>query len=215
MNPIFYRDYGAGGQKPFPYLVVEDFYDEEELGMVWRELEFLLDGNKLMGPEDTGTAYHDGKPLKQNRGLFLDNAYTDRSLSNILTVNRKLINSGIIQEISKHSLFFKALPDCNEDDTLVSYYENRDHYAQHRDIYCYTSLHWFFKEPKKFTGGELSFPEFDEKIKLKNNKMILFPSSIQHEVSEVKMEEADLGKGLGRFCVSQFFFIVPYKEVQS
>ena len=33
MNPIFYRDYSSGGEKPFPYLIIEDFYDEEELGL--------------------------------------------------------------------------------------------------------------------------------------------------------------------------------------
>lgn len=213
MNPIFYRDFSSGGEKPFPYLIIEDFYDEEELGRVWRELDFLLDGDKLMGPEDTGAAsYSDGTPAKQNRGLFLDNLYTNRSISNILTVNRKLMKSGIMQEISKHSLLFKGLPDCNGDDTLVSYYENKDHYAQHRDIYNFTSLHWFFKEPKKFTGGDLSFHEFDVEIPCENNKMILFPSSIHHGVSEVKMEDSDVGKGLGRFCISQFFFIDPREE---
>ena len=66
MNPIFYRDFSSGGEKPFPYLIIEDFYDEEELGQVWRELEFLLDGNKLMGPEDTG-ALHILMELLQNR----------------------------------------------------------------------------------------------------------------------------------------------------
>lgn len=207
MNPIFYRDYSSGGEKPFPYLIIEDFYDEEELGLVWRELEFLLDGNKMLDPKDTGAAMHNGNPAKQNKGVFLDKIYANRSISNILNVNRKLMKLGIFKEIEKHSLIFRGINDCNKDYTLVSYYENDDHYAPHRDIFNYTALHWFFKEPKKFTGGDLSFCEFDEEIPCENNKLILFPSAMLHGVSEVKMNDSDIGKGYGRFCISQFFYI--------
>lgn len=208
MKPIFYRDYANGGEKPFPYLIIEDFYDEEELGLIWRELDFLTDLDKFLGPEQTGTAhFDDGKAAKQNRGLFLDNLYSERTISNILTINRKLINCGVIQTISKHSLMFKGMPDCNHDDTLISYYEDSEYYKPHKDIFNFTALTWFFREPKKFEGGDLVFTEFGEIVKCENNKCIVFPSALFHEVPAVEMKEQDMGKGLGRYCMSQFFYI--------
>ena len=66
---------------------------------------------------------------------------------------------------------------------------------------------WFFKEPKKFEGGDLVFTEFGEIVKCENNKCIVFPSTLFHEVPAVEMKEEDMGKGLGRYCMSQFFYI--------
>jgi len=196
--------------EPFPFLIVEDFYSPEELKLVWREFEFLLDGDKLKGPRETAAAeFSDGSVGKQNKGIFLDDVYRDRSTSNILTVNRKLFNCGLPNEISNISQVFKGIIDCNKDNTLLSYYENKDFYTPHRDCYCFTSLHWFYKKPKKFNGGDLYFPEFDIAITVENNKMILFPSAFTHGVTEVTMENSDVGKGYGRYCLSQFLYLDP------
>ena len=46
-------------------------------------------------------------------------------------------------------------------------------------------------------------------ITVENNKMILFPSSFTHGVTEVTMENSDVGKGYGRYCLSQFLYLDP------
>ena len=66
------------------FLVIDDFYTDEEQMHIWKELDFLTYDTKLMPPEETGTA-HDldtGKALKKNSALFLDTLYARREFSN-------------------------------------------------------------------------------------------------------------------------------------
>ena len=99
---------------------------------------------------------------------------------------------------------FNHLDALNEDNTQILYYENNDEYKPHRDLARLTAITWFYREPKKFTGGNLRFPKFDMEIECKHNRVILFPSSIHHGVEKVGMEEKDMGKKLGRFTMTQF-----------
>ncbi len=191
---------------PFPYIRIFDLYDENELKLIWEELEFILNDRIICGPEVTGSATDDENNfLKKNKGIFLDELYSDRNTSNILTLNRKVfINLSDISSKSNFWLFKKSLITANWDTTLISYYENSDHYKKHSDLSEFTCLTWFFKKPKKFLGGDLIFPDFDLKIEVEDNSFILFPSGIEHEVSEVKMNPEHVGKKMGRVCMSQF-----------
>ena len=73
---------------PFPYVFVDNFYNEHELKLIWQELDFLCYSDKLEGPHETaGSLLPDKSIAKQNRGLFLDETYHKRSVSNILKVN--------------------------------------------------------------------------------------------------------------------------------
>lgn len=190
---------------PFPYVRIFNFYSDDELKLIWEELEFILNDRIIGGPEKTGTARNDGVVLKKNKGIFLDNLYSDRENSNILTVNRKVfLNLLKISSESNHWVFKNSLESVNWDGTLISYYENSDHYKKHYDVSAFTCLTWFFKKPKKFSGGDLIFSDFNLKIEVEDNSLILFPSGVSHEVSEVKMNPEDMGKKLGRVCMSQF-----------
>ena len=42
------------------------------------------------------------------------------------------------------------------DTSIISYYEDNDYYEPHHDKFMWTSLTWFYREPKKFTGGKFS-----------------------------------------------------------
>ena len=44
---------------PFPHVIVEDMYTEEELFHIWRELDFLTYSNKLCVPSDFNSATDD------------------------------------------------------------------------------------------------------------------------------------------------------------
>ena len=47
--------------------IIEDFYDEQELGLIWKELDYLTKTGKLMPPEKTGAARDEhGKVKKKN-----------------------------------------------------------------------------------------------------------------------------------------------------
>jgi hypothetical protein len=75
---------------PFPFLEIENMYSEDELKLIWQELEFLNQSDKLEKPEETGSASVNGEILKKNTGLYLDDLYKTRNISNILTVNKNL-----------------------------------------------------------------------------------------------------------------------------
>lgn len=194
---------------PFPFLEIENMYSEEELKLIWQELEFLNQLDKLENPEKTGTASINGEILKKNSGLYLDDLYKSRNISNILTVNKNLMSLHILDTFSSLCFLYENIKHTNDDTTLISYYDNGGYYRSHQDSALYTAITWFFKEPKKFNGGDFYFSDYDHKIELKNNKTILFPSVITHSVNEIIMNNKDdVGRGYGRYSMSQFFHLL-------
>jgi Rps23 Pro-64 3,4-dihydroxylase Tpa1-like proline 4-hydroxylase len=198
----------TGDSKDF--LVIDDFYTDDEQVQIWKELDFLTYDRKLMPPEETGTA-HDldtGEALKQNSALFLDGIYARRDLSNILTLNRKLFSPEVISHFDGMDNCFKYIHHTNYDATLISYYEEKDYYKAHTDTSILTYLYWCHKEPKKFEGGDLILPELQEGIQYKNNRLVIFPSWRLHEVTPIKMiEEVEPYSGYGRYCITNFIYI--------
>ena len=202
--------------EPFPYILIDDFYDQSELDGIWEELDYLCNpkrmGRSSIQRGSAGVPDENGvhQPLKNAWDMFLDSFFTSRDSSNILEINRKLLN----QEMFKNHphWLFNHLDALNEDNTLIMYYENNDEYKPHRDLARLTAITWFYREPKKFTGGNLRFPWFDMEIECKHNRVIVFPSSIPHGVDKVGMEEKDMGKKLGRFAMTQFLSCMDTPE---
>lgn len=193
-------------QNPFPYLKIENMYSEDELELIAEELKFLTYPEKLEEPILSGSAMKDGKVLKENRALFLDDLYKKREISNILKVNRKLFLSEYLDSYANLNFGYKSIKECNRDTTLISYYENGGYYKPHKDNSMHTAVTWFFREPRLFEGGNLYFSEYNEKIEIKHNMTIMFPSFVLHAVDEITMVE-DLPSGFGRYCMTQFIDI--------
>jgi hypothetical protein len=194
---------------PFPFLQVENFYSEEELKLIWQELDFLTDSIKLNPPEETGAAMNRNHViLKNNSGVFLDEIYKERKISNILNANRKIFSLEILDSFSELSFGYECIKHTNDDRTLISYYENNSYYKPHIDNAIYTAVTWFFKEPKCFVGGDFYFSDYDHKIEIKNNMTVIFPSFVRHSVDEVSLDE-NSPIGSGRYSMTQFMFFCP------
>jgi Rps23 Pro-64 3,4-dihydroxylase Tpa1-like proline 4-hydroxylase len=193
-------------ETPVPYIIVRNWFNEQELEQVWEELQFLTYGNKLRGPILTNSAKTvDGQIKKHNHGLFLDEAYTDRSLSNILTVTRKLWNPEFLETIEKHHFVFKYLKKSNQDSTLMSYYEDGDYYLPHNDTAILTVLINLYKEPKQFSGGDLQLENSEHIVPLENNRLVMFPSVSMHAVTPITfVEPNEKFSGNGRYTITQF-----------
>lgn len=194
---------------PFPHLIIENFYSEPELKHIWKELEFLTYASKLESPEETGTAYQEDIVQKRNVGIFLDDIYLKRKISNILTINQKIFDKQILDSFSDLCFGYKNIYQTNHDHTLISYYENGGYYKEHDDQALYSAVTWFFKEPKVFSGGDFYFNEYGIKIEIKNNMTVIFPSFVLHSVDNVTMQEEDLEElsGFGRYSMTQFLYI--------
>jgi len=189
---------------PFPYVIIEDLYNKEELISIWEELDFLCYPHKLLPPNQTGTAHITAAvESKKNSGIFLNQLYYNSEISNITKVTEKVFEY-LVKDYKKINSWFCQNSDTRTHSTLVSYYENGDYYYPHRDSNLITILNWFFKEPKKFSGGDLYFSDFSIDIKLRNNTTVIFPGMIRHAVEDIRMDEKYRNKKLGRFCISQF-----------
>ena len=192
--------------EPFPHLIAENMYNDEELELIWEELTFLTKSNKLLDPKNYGAASRGPDAyLTNSKALILDNEYIRREFSNILTVNRKLFDGGYLNIFSQIAPHCKNAPYADRDFTKVRYYQNGDEYESHWDIsYEYIAFNYFHKEPKSFQGGELFFSEYDYEFNCKNNSMILIPSYVYHGVRKIILEEESSFTGNGRYCITQF-----------
>lgn len=188
-----------------PVQIINNLYNDEELRLIWEELEFLTYPHKLLGPNDTNSATENGVIQKNNLGIFLDDIWQNRNLSNILMMNRKIFENNMEVLRRSSSWFFQNFT-CNTDTTLLSYYENNDYYKPHYDLAVVTVLTWFFREPKCFDGGDLILWDQDEKhvIEVMNNRTVVIPSFLIHEVTPISMKEQYQGQKLGRYCMTQF-----------
>ena len=185
-------------------ILIDDFYNFWEVGQIWSELKELTEKDVFLDPHQSWSATRHGKLLKNNKCIHLDEYYQEnRNNSKIMRINRKIFEKNVF-ETNKSFFFRDFMPLCDFDASLLSYYEDSHYYSPHKDSAMVTSLFWFFQEPKRFTGGELLFPEYKVHIELNNNRMVIFPGFIQHQVTEVVMEEKYKNKGLGRWCMTQF-----------
>ena len=195
---------GSGFREPFPHLIFNNFYNEQELNLIWEELNFYTKPNKLLGAKDFG-----GVVDKTNsHAIILDSLYLSkyRSVSNILTVNRKLFDSDILESFAKIHECCEIALQCNTDMTKVRYYHDKEYYEPHTDIaYQFLAFSYFYKEPKKFSGGELFFPKHEYEYSCENNSMIIFPGWVKHGVKEVSIDNSYYYDGYGRYCISNFF----------
>ena len=64
---------------------------------------------------------------------------------------------------------------------------------------------YFYREPKKFEGGELIFPKYDYSFECKNNSLIMMPGWVEHGVSKVSIHNSDYFDGYGRYAITSFF----------
>jgi len=189
---------------PFPLMVVENFYNEDELSLIWEELNFYTRPEKLLDAEGYG-----GIVDRTNaKALILDEIYTKqyRNVSNILTMNRKLFQCGVLDKFSEIHGCCSIANQSNHDITKVRYYHDKEYYDPHTDKgFQFLAFSYFYKEPKKFTGGDLIFPSYDFKVSCKNNTTVIFPGWVEHGVRKVSIQNSDYFDGWGRYCISSFF----------
>jgi len=198
-------------KEPYPYIVIDDFYDYNEYQLIWQELDFLTYDWKMVGPDKAGSASVDGRYLKNNRCIWIDQAYGDRDLSNILKVGRKLFtDERVKQAVKEAGSLFDMFTELDRDCTLLSYYDNATRYEPHRDKNIVTALYWTFRQPRVFSGGDLTFTDTDQVVELRDNRMLLFLAQMNHEVSEIRMHNREEPfSGLGRYCITNF---IDYRD---
>jgi len=187
-----------------PILCVDGIYTPLEEELIKQELTFLY--SKLKNAKETGAADDGSDVLKTNkRGRWLDDFYQDRESSDILTLNRKVTK--VFQSKKGDSwIWDNPTTDYITDSTLISYYGDGAVYDVHNDASFVTAITWFHFEEINFNGGDLVFPQLNIKIEYENNRTVLFPGIVLHEVTPISLVNKDKRMG-GRFAITQFFHI--------
>ena len=204
-------------KEPFPHLIVKNFYNEEELELIWEELKFYTHPGKLYDAKDFGGIVDN----TNSKAIILDQLYRNyshkqsenvngnpnyRLMSNILTVTRKIFNSGILEVFSNIHGCCSIAKFANWDATKVRYYHNGEYYEPHTDKSMqFLAFYYIHKEPKKFSGGEVYFPQYNYEYSCDNNSLIMFPGWVEHGVNKVKIEDSDYYDGWGRYAITSFF----------
>jgi hypothetical protein len=108
---------------------------------------------------------------------------------------------GRLTALSRSGLFH-LLAQADFDDLQVSCYRDGDHYGRHRDVggdLNITALLLLARRPVRFSGGDLVFEHrgAQRRIRFRHNRLLLFPSSVIHRVTPVRLE-------CGAFADSRF-----------
>ena len=181
----------------------DNFISKQEADTIYKECNKLrkLD---LFTNETAGAVDKEGKLLKRNKGVFLENIYNQLFVSETLKIYFDKIHQEIfVKKMAKIHPYFQTLASKGHSCTLVSYYETSDYYKGHRDLSFVTILLWVYEEPKVFTGGDLIIQN-KLTIECKKGRILFMPGWLTHEVVPINMPEEYQGKGLGRYSVSQF-----------
>ena len=193
----------------FKFLIVDNWYTPEEEQAVWSELDFYNHQQKIQRAEDTIVARGPNEePLSTAYRFYMTDYYTKvgykkSPIANFMYKQKTPEFGDLLESILPYSRMFFC---TNRDSTLISYYEENDHYDSHCDTFMWTNLIWFVREPRKFDGGDFDFPESNIQVKLKHNRAIFFPSCYLHRVSPVKFHTPIEKKGEGRFTITHFYY---------
>lgn len=194
-----------------PVAVIDNYYSKIAYEKIWQEICFLNNHpDKFKNPDDTGSAFRTENNkvhlLKQNKAIAVDYVYKDRSMSDILTETRLIFTPEVVNTLSNHHKMFDYIKYANADGTLLNYYETSDYYEPHYDIATFTVLTFLYKEPKKFTGGDLVI-ENELTIECKSNRTAIFPSVLLHAVEPVDIGDNLTGGNYGRYSIAQMISV--------
>jgi len=197
----------------FPFIVFDNWYTPNEENAVWKELDFLstLPKENIERAETTVVARDPkGNSLSNSYRFYIEGFYQKRNLSPIINCMYK-------QKLPRfHKILYdnaqpyaRSFCSSNSDSTMLSYYEESDHYKPHHDTFLWTCLIWMVREPRLFDGGNFTLNEPGVEIKLKSNRMVIFPSCYLHSVDPIKFHTQPKEVGYGRYCITHFYYSTP------
>ncbi|MDA9761357.1 2OG-Fe(II) oxygenase [bacterium] len=197
----------------FPFLVIDNWYTPEEEKAVWKELDFFSATPKeqIDRAENTIVARNpDGTARSTAYRFYIDSFYNKRELSPIINCMYKQKTPEFHKIMEDNCMpYARSFLSSNGDSSLLSYYEENDHYKPHHDTFAWTCLIWMVREPRLFNGGDFKLNEPDIEVKLKNNRMVMFPCCYLHSVSPVKFHTQPKEIGYGRYTLTHFYYGIP------
>jgi hypothetical protein len=196
----------------FPFVVIDNWYTPNEEKAIWKELDFIstVPKEEMSRAENGVVASSKGVPLSNAYRFYLEGFYKNKRLSPIFNCRYKQQTKQLHKIVRDNCMpYARSFLTSNFDSSMLSYYEEKDFYKPHHDTVLWTCLIWMVREPRLFDGGDFKMVEPDVEVKLKNNRMILFPSCFLHSVSPIKFHTQPKEIGYGRYCITHFYNTEP------
>lgn len=194
------------GTIPVSVLVIDDYYSKQEFKQILTEIKLLysneLTDHSVRYDNTASNIDENGDPyLLANRDLFwLDSVYLNRCYSAYFRYYQKF------QQLEKFKEFIESptvasIVSTKVDTTLISVYGNNGKYAAHCDDSAFTQISYFTEDESSIQGGDIYFKDLNETVKFKNNRMIMFPGFLSHEVTAITIKKPSVK----RYSISTFY----------
>ena len=208
MNETIYNKNG------YQFLYVDNWFNKNEEKLIWKELDFFTQKNietsdSLIDKDERGV------PKGQSFRIYPYKIYSPYGLkySNLVNLTSKQKTDDFKKLLKKtFGNYYRSWSSTNSDTFFVSYYEKGDYYNAHIDVAAFSVLLWFYKKPKKFTGGDLILNDTKEKIECKHNRLIIFPSWYYHSVTPIHFKNKPKELGWGRYTLTSFYQHAPQND---
>lgn len=154
-------------------------------------LFYLLEKEKnWITPVEAGAALVDGKPLKQAQSLKLNTRFGVQNPYPFITKDIFDLFGTVNLESDQgiHHWVWRYLASCNAGSVIAAKYSKGDYYAEHTDSCKVSAVLTLARNPDKVRGGDHVF-EGNTTIPFTHNRLILFPSIVLHEVTEILSDE--------------------------
>lgn len=202
--------YGRG--TPYPFVLIDSWYSSKEESNVWSEIDFF-ERNNFLKKDSTGgdgsvATYDDGISKAKNKRIFLGEIFKNNFASHINNYLYKQRTSEFKEIIQYCQPYHRSFESANAESTMISFYNDGDYYDTHYDSTAWTCLIWMVKEPRNFDGGDFIFPEINHNIELKNNRMVMFPSCFNHQVSKLNYKNKN-DTDVGKYTITHFYVHIP------
>jgi len=185
--------------EPIPFIIIKNCFPEKEVELMLGECDRLSHLLQYQAPVRSNDPVQ-----KHNTQAGVDEQYVNRTVSPILKSMDSIYDDVKLQEKLKAlHWFYKSWFCTNNDGTFLSYSKKGDYYKGHQDIAVISWLYWLWNEPKPFKGGDLILPNYDIKIPVERNQLMIFPSSIMHEVEPIT-------DGYGRWTIARFLWLKSF-----
>lgn len=197
-------------RSPVYAIIFRNFFPKKINELILIEAQNLKTNHSV-----TGADGRLDKKMRTNRVIYYDTLYEGkRKQSILLTELDKKFNNEKFQQLllsSPHPLCEFAKTNYHE--TQVSNYNRGQKYDWHTDAgygngRMISLVYWFFKEPKKFSGGQLGIsnsPIWDgnivkeggehiKEIEPENNMAIVFSSAVPHSVIPAYCKDSEYSR---------------------
>mgnify|MGYP003153929604 FL=1 len=202
----------------YPFIVIDNWYTPQEEKNIWKELDWYTSHEHKDRAENTIVARNkDGSSRSTAYRFYVGEFYSGIGIkkSHIFNYMYKQRTPEFHKIVGECMPYARNFHSSNDESTLISYYEDNDHYDSHHDVFAWTMVIWFVREPRLFDGGNFDFPESGYEVRLKHNRAVFFPCCYLHRVSPIKFHTQPKESGFGRYTITHFYFSRPHQTAIS